>query len=222
MNCQAWYCTELRISTRQLAEPQARATASCAHWFGKTRGLRLIPADLGARRRAWELQHCCLCIIPSSRRRHALAHVFNVAHQSLSQKEHGPDGTPLGRAQASEARLCPASTKQLLVHQLRQSPFAKMTSMNFVTFNQDHSHLGVGMMIAQVRVLAVLTLRTGTTKGYRIYTTDPFNKQSESREGDVSSLEMLFSTSLVALTLSPRVLRIQNTKVCMSRCPRES
>ncbi|KAJ4368303.1 autophagy protein [Neocucurbitaria cava] len=70
-----------------------------------------------------------------------------------------------------------------------------MTAMNFVTFNQDHSHLGVG-----------------TTNGYRIYTTDPFNKQSESREGDVSSLEMLFSTSLVALTLSPRVLRIQNTK----------
>ncbi|KAF2032597.1 WD40 repeat-like protein [Setomelanomma holmii] len=67
--------------------------------------------------------------------------------------------------------------------------------MNFVTFNQDHSHLGVG-----------------TSNGYRIYTTDPFNKQSESREGDVSSLEMLFSTSLVALTLSPRVLRIQNTK----------
>lgn len=29
----------------------------------------------------------------------------------------------------------------------------------------------------------------------------------------MSSLEMLFSTSLVALTLSPRVLRIQNTKV---------
>ncbi|KAF9694539.1 hypothetical protein EKO04_007367 [Ascochyta lentis] len=70
-----------------------------------------------------------------------------------------------------------------------------MASMNFVTFNQDHSHLGVG-----------------TTNGYRVYTTDPFNKQSESREGDVSSLEMLFSTSLVALTLSPRVLRIQNTK----------
>ncbi|KAF2873458.1 WD40-repeat-containing domain protein [Massariosphaeria phaeospora] len=70
-----------------------------------------------------------------------------------------------------------------------------MAAMNFVTFNQDHSHLGVG-----------------TSKGYRIYTTDPFNKQSESHEGDVSSLEMLFSTSLVALTLSPRVLRIQNTK----------
>lgn len=55
-------------------------------------------------------------------------------------------------------------------------------------------------------------MRIGTTKGYRLYTTDPFNKHSESTEGDVSSLEMLFSTSLVALTLSPRVLRIQNTK----------
>jgi autophagy-related protein 18 len=54
---------------------------------------------------------------------------------------------------------------------------------------------------------------TGTSNGYRVYTTDPFTKQSESREGDVSSLEMLFSTSLVAITLSPRVLRIQNTKV---------
>ncbi|KAF2203195.1 WD40 repeat-like protein [Delitschia confertaspora ATCC 74209] len=67
--------------------------------------------------------------------------------------------------------------------------------MNFVTFNQDHSVLGVG-----------------TSKGFRLYTTDPFSKQSESQEGDVSILEMLFSTSLVALTLSPRVLRIQNTK----------
>ena len=55
-------------------------------------------------------------------------------------------------------------------------------------------------------------LSVGTTKGYRVYTTDPFSKHSESREGDVSSLEMLFSTSLVALTLSPRVLRIHNTK----------
>jgi hypothetical protein len=58
-----------------------------------------------------------------------------------------------------------------------------------------------------------LTRQSGTSNGYRVYTTDPFNKQSESREGDVSSLEMLFSTSLVALTLSPRLLRIQNTKV---------
>ncbi|KAF2451371.1 WD40 repeat-like protein [Karstenula rhodostoma CBS 690.94] len=70
-----------------------------------------------------------------------------------------------------------------------------MTSMNFVTFNQDHTQLGVG-----------------TTKGYRIYATDSFYKTSESREGDVSSLEMLFSTSLVALTLSPRILRVHNIK----------
>ncbi|KAF2744230.1 WD40 repeat-like protein [Sporormia fimetaria CBS 119925] len=76
-----------------------------------------------------------------------------------------------------------------------------MATMNFVTFNQDHSQLGVG-----------------TTKGYRIYTTDPFNKHSESDEGDVSSLEMLFSTSLVALTLSPRVLRIRNTKRSSTIC----
>jgi hypothetical protein len=63
------------------------------------------------------------------------------------------------------------------------------------------------------RAQRALTPPLGTSNGYRVYTTDPFNKQSESREGDVSSLEMLFSTSLAALTLSPRVLRIQNTKV---------
>ena len=89
------------------------------------------------------------------------------------------------------------------------------SSMNFVTFNQDHSHLGVGECCASQITWSYTKLfpPPGTTKGYRIYTTDPFNKQSESRDGDVSSLEMLFSTSLVALTLSPRVLRIQNTKV---------
>ena len=56
------------------------------------------------------------------------------------------------------------------------------------------------------------TLCPGTTKGYRIYATDSFYKTSESGEGDVSSLEMLFSTSLVALTLSPRILRVHNIK----------
>ncbi|OCK93062.1 WD40 repeat-like protein [Cenococcum geophilum 1.58] len=70
-----------------------------------------------------------------------------------------------------------------------------MMAMNFVTFNQDHSILGVG-----------------TTKGFRLYYTDPFSKCFESQEGDIAILEMLFSTSLVALILSPRVLRIQNTK----------
>ncbi|KAF2458889.1 protein-vacuolar targeting protein Atg18 [Lineolata rhizophorae] len=67
--------------------------------------------------------------------------------------------------------------------------------MNFVTFNQDYSHLGVG-----------------TTRGYRIYSTDPFSKTFQSHEGDITMLEMLFSTSLVALVKSPRLLRIENTK----------
>lgn len=71
-----------------------------------------------------------------------------------------------------------------------------MTAMNFVTFNQDHSLLGVG-----------------TTKGFRLYNTDPFSKCFETQEGDIAILEMLFSTSLVALILSPRLLRIINTKV---------
>lgn len=68
-------------------------------------------------------------------------------------------------------------------------------SMNFVTFNQDYSHLAVG-----------------TSKGFRIYTTDPFAKIYETKQSDISLMEMLFSTSLVALILSPRKLRITNTK----------
>ena len=67
--------------------------------------------------------------------------------------------------------------------------------MNFVTFNQDYSHLAVG-----------------TSKGFRIYTTDPFAKIYETKQSDISLMEMLFSTSLVALILSPRKLRITNTK----------
>ncbi|KAI4121985.1 MAG: hypothetical protein LQ338_006055 [Usnochroma carphineum] len=54
-------------------------------------------------------------------------------------------------------------------------------SMNFVTFNQDHSHLAIG-----------------TTRGFRIYTTEPFSKCFETKQGDIALLEMLFSTSLVA------------------------
>ncbi|KAL8657864.1 MAG: hypothetical protein Q9226_001497 [Calogaya cf. arnoldii] len=67
--------------------------------------------------------------------------------------------------------------------------------MNFVTFNQDYSHLAIG-----------------TTRGFRIYTTDPFSKCFETKLGDIALLEMLFSTSLVALILSPRRLQITNTK----------
>ncbi|KAI9660247.1 MAG: autophagy protein [Alyxoria varia] len=68
-------------------------------------------------------------------------------------------------------------------------------AMNFAAFNQDHSHLAVG-----------------TTKGFRIYYTDPFSKAYETHEGDITLLEMLFSTSLVALVMSPRRLVITNTK----------
>lgn len=69
-------------------------------------------------------------------------------------------------------------------------------ALNFITFNQDHSVLGVA-----------------TSKGFRQYTLEPFSKYFEAKEGDVAMMEMLFSTSLVALVLSPRLLRIINTKV---------
>ncbi|KAI1158317.1 protein-vacuolar targeting protein Atg18 [Nemania serpens] len=69
------------------------------------------------------------------------------------------------------------------------------TALNFVTFNQDHSCLAVG-----------------TSKGFRIYHTDPFSRIFSSNDGNISIIEMLFSTSLVALILSPRHLIIQNTK----------
>ncbi|EGD88903.1 hypothetical protein H112_03824 [Trichophyton rubrum D6] len=68
-------------------------------------------------------------------------------------------------------------------------------AMNFVTFNQDYSYLAVG-----------------TAKGFRIFSTDPFVKSYETKEGNIAMLEMLFSTSLVALILSPRRLQITNTK----------
>lgn len=69
--------------------------------------------------------------------------------------------------------------------------------MNFVTFNQDYTCLAIG-----------------THNGYRIYSCEPFGKIYENKEGDVSVIEMLFSTSLVALIYSPRRLVITNTKVC--------
>lgn len=58
-----------------------------------------------------------------------------------------------------------------------------------------------------------MSLGAGTSKGFRIYHTDPFSKIFSSDDGNVSIIEMLFSTSLVALVLSPRHLIIQNTKV---------
>ncbi|KAL4919757.1 WD40 repeat-like protein [Aspergillus aurantiobrunneus] len=68
-------------------------------------------------------------------------------------------------------------------------------AMNFVTFNQDYSYLAVA-----------------TSKGFRIFTTEPFAKSYETKEGNIAIIEMLFSTSLVALILSPRRLQITNTK----------
>ncbi|KAF2772888.1 WD40 repeat-like protein [Teratosphaeria nubilosa] len=70
-----------------------------------------------------------------------------------------------------------------------------MAGLNYVTFNQDHSLLAVG-----------------TTKGLRIYTTDPFDLTNHSYDDDISLVEQLFSTSLVAMVLTPRLLRIVNTK----------
>jgi hypothetical protein len=56
----------------------------------------------------------------------------------------------------------------------------------------------------------------GTSKGFRLYHTDPFQKYFTSDDDNVAIIEMLFSTSLVALILSPRHLVIQNTKVTLS------
>lgn len=53
----------------------------------------------------------------------------------------------------------------------------------------------------------------GTSRGFRIYHTDPFSRIYSSDDGNIAIIEMLFSTSLVALILSPRHLIIQNTKV---------
>ena len=87
-------------------------------------------------------------------------------------------------------------------------------SMNFVTFNQDYSHLAVGQyLVDQGNSCGLTDISTGTSRGFRIYTTDPFSKCFETKEGDIAILEMLFSTSLVALILSPRRLQITNTKV---------
>src|SRR5437763_10007097 len=87
-------------------------------------------------------------------------------------------------------------------------------SLNYVTFNQDYSCLAVGAWRATPRPLSPgLTLYIGTSKGFRIYQTDPFSQIIENDQGHISIIEQLFSTTLVALVLSPRRLRIVNTKV---------
>lgn len=71
-----------------------------------------------------------------------------------------------------------------------------------VNFNQDYSCIAVG-----------------TRKGYKIYNCDPFGKCYQKQDSGMGLVEMLFCTSLVALSgsgdnpkLSPRKLQIINTK----------
>ena len=85
-------------------------------------------------------------------------------------------------------------------------------SINFVTFNQDYSCLAVGML-KYVQVSLSFNIALGTSSGFRLYHTDPFQKYFTSDNDNVAIIEMLFSTSLVALVLSPRHLVIHNTKV---------
>ncbi|KXS11752.1 WD40 repeat-like protein [Gonapodya prolifera JEL478] len=72
----------------------------------------------------------------------------------------------------------------------------------FVNFNQDFSCVSVG-----------------TRHGYKIYNCDPFGKCYGKTDGGIGIVEMLFSTSLVALVgageqpaFSPRRLQLTNTK----------
>lgn len=80
-------------------------------------------------------------------------------------------------------------------------------ALNYINFNQDHSFLAVG-----------------TSEGIRVYSTSPFALVFQTpltengASGDVTILEMLFSTSLVAMILSPRHLRIINTKRSTTVC----
>jgi autophagy-related protein 18 len=89
-------------------------------------------------------------------------------------------------------------------------------ALNFVTFNQDQSMVAVGMCWSDVgRFMYADNSGKGTSKGFRQYTTEPLTQSFSSLDGNVSLLEMLFSTSLVALILAPRLLRIVNTKVIL-------
>lgn len=97
-------------------------------------------------------------------------------------------------------------------------------SLNFITFNQDYTCLAVGesqpdgacsarLGSEAYKERATGRVVAGTSRGFRIYHTDPFSRIYSSDDGNIAVIEMLFSTSLVALILSPRHLIIQNTKV---------
>lgn len=83
-----------------------------------------------------------------------------------------------------------------------------MGEINFVNFNQDFTCICVG-----------------TGNGYKVYYCDPFGRSFSKSEGGIGVVEMLFSTSLVAVVgmgdqpaLSPRRLKIINTKRQMTIC----
>ncbi|ONH65301.1 Autophagy-related protein 18 [Cyberlindnera fabianii] len=74
--------------------------------------------------------------------------------------------------------------------------------LNFISFNQDGSCISIG-----------------TSKGYKIFNCEPFGKCYARTDGGIGIVEMLFSTSLIAIagigdqpSMSPRRLKIINTK----------
>jgi autophagy-related protein 18 len=71
-------------------------------------------------------------------------------------------------------------------------------SLSYVSFNYDSTSLAVA-----------------TSRGLRIYSTEPFELTSQAYDGDTQLAEQLFSTSLVAMVTTPRLLKIVNTKVCV-------
>ena len=75
-------------------------------------------------------------------------------------------------------------------------------TINFINFNQTGTCISLG-----------------TSKGFKIFNCEPFGKFYSEDSGGYAIVEMLFSTSLLALVgigdqpaLSPRRLRIINTK----------
>lgn len=70
----------------------------------------------------------------------------------------------------------------------------------------------VGFLLDRILLDGANSVIVGTSKGFRIYHTDPFAKIFSSDNANVAIIEMLFSTSLVALIKSPRHLVITNTK----------
>ncbi|KIW00436.1 uncharacterized protein PV09_07965 [Verruconis gallopava] len=68
-------------------------------------------------------------------------------------------------------------------------------SINSLTFNQDFTGIGVA-----------------TSKGIRIYHTEPFTTSYTSQDGDISLMEMLYLSTLVAMVPAPRLLRLVNIK----------